>query len=258
MKVKEKGMYLVPSEQTLFEMKHNPISLRDLKASGLAIVDKPKEILGLEKLNTSESCVLIRSEVYFDKYYSPEEFDFKNTEDVAFVTHTILGLLGASNIEQTYVTSDKKIYNSLDESSFGVGVGYKIFGGEVKHNSSSSNSSVSQNKLEKEKKIGHSGKSASKEYIYNYIKEHNIDTTGLPSWVRSAIETHDINPIKSFRDRQYKLSYNQQIKNQSREINGKIKAGFFGASIKTNFSSSSTNEHTYFEEIIFNAEFGEK
>ena len=61
----------------------------------------------MQKLNGEKTHTLIRSEVYFDKFYTPEEFKKKNAEDVAEVIQEILCKLGARNIRCESIKSDK-------------------------------------------------------------------------------------------------------------------------------------------------------
>ena len=46
----------------------------------------------MQKLNREKTHTLIRSEVYFDKFYTPEEFDKNANEEVCKSTIEVMGL----------------------------------------------------------------------------------------------------------------------------------------------------------------------
>ncbi|MEE3712456.1 hypothetical protein V2I22_05515 [Campylobacter sp. CLAX-7218-21] len=90
MKTLEKGMYLLPDDQFEFELKKHPLTKQEIQGENKSLMTiVTPEILEnskfMQKLNREKTHTLIRSEMYFDKFYTPEEFDKKNAEDVAKV-----------------------------------------------------------------------------------------------------------------------------------------------------------------------------
>lgn len=265
MKTLEKGMYLLPDDQFEFELKKHPLTKQEIQGENKSLMTiVTPEILEnskfMQKLNREKTHTLIRSEVYFDKFYTPEEFDKKNAEDVAKVIQGILRKLGAKKADYKFVKSNEAKDFSEAKRDINAKGGYKVFEGKGQYASSEKQSTEASNKEEIKKTITFEGIASSKEELNEYIKEKNIDIENLDGWLQELVESHgDKNRTKHYKGEKYTLSYNKDTAEKITQISANIKISpMFKASLGAKFSHSSAEESTYHEEIIFDIEFGEE
>lgn len=265
MKTLEKGMYLLPDEQFEFELKKHPLTKQEIQGENKSLMTiVTPEILEnskfMQKLNREKTHTLIRSEVYFDKFYTSEEFDKKNAEDVAKVIQGILRKLGAKKADYKFVKSNEAKDFSEERRDINAKTRRKVFESKTQCASSEKQSTEASNKEEIKKTITFEGIASSKEELNEYIKEKNIDIENLDGWLQELIESHgDKNRTKHYKGEKYTLSYNKDTAEKITQISANIKISpMFKASLGAKFSHSSTEERVYHETIIFDIEFGEE
>ena len=265
MKTLEKGMYLLPDDQFEFELKKYPLTKQEIQGENKSLMTiVTPEILEnskfMQKLNREKTHTLIRSEVYFDKFYTPEEFDKKNAEDVAEVIQGILRKLGARNIRYESIKSDKTKDSMNAKQNGNFNGRYGKYEGDVKVDNSSNHSSESNNEKEIKKGVQFLGKAVSKAELDKWIQDEMIDIEPLPSWLRELIKNHgDLNQIKHLNTRTYELKYNKDISNKITKISANVKiTPMFKGSLGAEFSKDNKKERVYHETIIFDIDFGEE
>lgn len=265
MKTLEKGMYLLPDDQFEFELKKHPLTKQEIQGENKSLMTiVTPEILEnsqfMQKLNGEKTHTLIRSEVYFDKFYTPEEFDKRNAEDVAEVIQEILCKLGARNIRCESIKSDKTKESMDAKQNVDVNASYGEYEGGIKVDNSANHSAESNNEKEVKKGVQFLGKAVSKAELDEYIQTEGIDTEALPGWLRGLIKNHGgVNLVKHFEQKEYKLDYNKDISNKITKISANVKiTPMFKGSLGVEFSKDNKKERVYHETIIFDIDFGEE
>lgn len=263
---REKQIILLPDETTNRYLENYPEFKKDLK-NNVDIILSPndsgrQEIIEYANVPSDKTHSLVESEIYKNKYYTLEEFDKKNAQEVADAVTGILYHFGVKKVEYFYEATryEKTIFSKAMNFCFGYKKKAKV---KLDNNFQSidrdKTTKINSGSYKVTEEITTTGKRDTQEEFQNYIKEKGIKVENLPAWLRHAVEDYlktGEHRLSTANISKVELEYNQCIRNKVSEIKNNLKVpGVFESSLKLNKKENFKQELMEFNAIHFFIQF---